>query len=498
MKKQTQMSRLRASTLVLVMSGLAAACSDDTGAGGGPGDGGSGGGVTNAGAGGSGASDPNGGGGETATTGGSPATGGGGAESTGGAPNGGGGTDANGGGGADAGGGGAMDDGGGGSGPDPQTLDQDLDGWTPLDGDCCDTPFDCVGPDVVNPGAFEYPGNGVDDDCDPSTSDLVAQADCSPAALATPTSASDLLRAMDLCRTADESPTLANKKWGVISSSLLLADQSTALSAGDNVQVGVLANYGQYVTPRKGGTMAALSSGTARDPGDAGYVHPQNGPNANQVGNYNAQTQVAAPASFLGPNGGKFPSPANCPACNGAACTQAYDSVALRARIRVPTNAKSFSYRVKFYSSEFPEFLCQSYNDFFVSLLNSSWVPDPQAMPPQLPLPADGNIAIDSQGGELSVNNGFFQVCFPPLGSSAGTCPSGTLELVETGMGGWGNTLTDGGGTEWLVNSAPVVPGEIIDIDFMVWDAGDHNVDSLVLLDGFRWSVDASPVGLSK
>ena len=26
-------------------------------------------------------------------------------------------------------------------------------------------------------------------------------------------------------------------------------------------------------------------------------------------------------------------------------------------------------------------------------------------------------------------------------------------------MGGWSNNLTDGGGTEWLVNDAPVVPG---------------------------------------
>ena len=42
------------------------------------------------------------------------------------------------------------------------------------------------------------------------------------------------------------------------------------------------------------------------------------------------------------------------------------------------------------------------------------------------------------------------------------------------------------------------VPGETIEIQFMVWDAGDHNVDSLVLLDKFKWNVTPSPVGVHK
>jgi hypothetical protein len=35
------------------------------------------------------------------------------------------------------------------------------------------------------------------------------------------------------------------------------------------------------------------------------------------------------------------------------------DSVNLKLTIRVPTNARSFSYQFKFYSAEFPEYLCQ-------------------------------------------------------------------------------------------------------------------------------------------
>ena len=69
-------------------------------------------------------------------------------------------------------------------------------------------------------------------------------------------------------------------------------------------------------------------------------------------------------------------------------------------------------------------------------------------------------------------------------------------------MGGWDvggqPNLKDGGGTLWLINDAPVVPGETIEIQWIIWDAGDHNVDSLVLLDKFRWNVTPSPVGVHK
>lgn len=231
--------------------------------------------------------------------------------------------------------------------------------------------------------------------------------------------------------------------------------------------------------------MAALSSGTARRPDDLGYVHPQNGPQGGQLGNYNANTQVSVPPEYLMAHNGSIPSPANCPVCSGPECTTAFDSVNLKARIRVPTNAFSFSYRFKFYTAEYPEFVCQKFNDFFLALLSS------QAQG----LPADKNIAFDAQKSPVSVNNGFFEVCFA---LKPGDCPSGTQELEGTGMGGWDNSLKDGGGTEWLTNEAPVKPGETIELQFIVWDAGDHNVDSLVLLDKFRWSITPSPVGTHK
>lgn len=237
--------------------------------------------------------------------------------------------------------------------------------------------------------------------------------------------------------------------------------------------------------------MATLSSGTARAPNHPQYVAPQSGPAAGQQGSYVAGTVVPLPAGFAAANGGVLPNVPGCGPCVGATCSVVYDSIRLRVRIRVPTNAQSLTYRLKYYSSEYPESVCSSSNDAFVTLLHSQWVPSGGARA----IPADRNIAIDEEGSPLTVNTRAFTVCFPPPGAP-GLCPSGTLELIGTGMGGWNNALTDGGGTEWLVNEAPVVPGEIITLDFIIWDTSDGLQDALIQLDDFRFLARAGTLRL--
>jgi hypothetical protein len=418
--------------------------------------------------------------------------------------------------------GGSSPGGGGQGGMPPPPLDPDNDGWKVTDGDCCETIADCSAPERVNPGAFEYLGNGVDDDCDPGTLDNVQPQPCSDPGgqPSLPTSSLELVEAMDLCNSALlNPPTLSQKKWGVISHAIVAADGVS--TAPDNKQVGVLPDYGTSVLPKKGPTMAAISSGTARDENDPDYVHPENGPGAADLGSYDAETVSGVPPVWLANNMGMLPATQDCPACVGADCTTAFDSVNLRVMIRVPTNAKSFSYNFKFYSAEYPEYVCLQYNDFFVTLLQTGVTVSPQscacgdglcqkakcpAIDTQMLCPADcaddiedatlpfgfdGNIAFDSLGNPVSVNNSFFEVCFPQM---SGDCQAGTLELAGNGMGGWYGALDDGGGTVWLVNEAPVVPGEIITLEFVTWDAADHHVDSLVLLDNFKWSLDPSQV----
>src|SRR5207244_3049543 len=96
-------------------------------------------------------------------------------------------------------------------------------------------------------------------------------------------------------------------------------------------------------------------------------------------------------------------------------------------------------------------------------------------------------ISFDANNNPVSVNNAFFQVCQG--------CSAGTTELVGTGMGGNNGALNDGGGTLWLTTTSPIQPGEDMTIEFMVWDTGDHQYDSAVLLDNFQWGLNAAIVG---
>ena len=361
-------------------------------------------------------------------------------------------------------------------------ADEDGDGWTVCDGDCCDSELDCKSPKGVNPGAIEEPSNGVDDDCDPTTPEDAAPALCDLAVLSPPTAAMDLLRAMDLCRTADAAAPLPSKTWGVVSAELLLADGTPAPS---DLQAGVLAAYGPFVSPKKGATMAALSTGTARAEGDTGHVYPQDGPWPGDVGSYDAQTTVQAPADYLAAHGGTLPDPELCPACVGPECTLAHDSVMLRAFIRVPTNRDSFRFWFKFYSAELPERGCQPSPDRFVALVTTS---RPFGAPPDKNVARSSLFGLTFDGPATSVNDLVFPVCFFSDGMPAGACTGGTLDLFGTGMGGWDGALDDGVATEWRKSDNPsLVPGETIELDFVVWDGTDHGADSLVLLDGFRW-----------
>ena len=349
-----------------------------------------------------------------------------------------------------------------------ENPDPDGDGWGACDGDCCNGTTFCTGAALINPGALEVVGNGVDDDCDPTTSDT-APVVCSSNAKFGNVTASDVAIAMDLCQFTTSNPPLSQRKWGIVAADTVFADGSTPnggqLNKLRNSQTAVLTNFGVN-TPRYGNTMAALSTGTARDSGDVGYVPPVIGTDHGHSHN--------PPAVYLAANGGNLPASASCqgtcPAGFGA-----NDSVNIRLTVRVPTNVLSFSYRFKFYTSEYPNYTCSQYNDFYLALLSTN-APG---------IPADTNISFDSQNNPVSVNNGFFEVCSP---FSCYTCPSGTAELAGTGYQGYG-------GSKWLKTSAPVVPGEDMILELMTFDVSDRIYDSMVLLDQFEWVLNPANVG---
>lgn len=353
------------------------------------------------------------------------------------------------------------------------SVDYDGDGWTMCGGDCCDTVLQgCSNPRFVNPGAFEVVGNGINDDCDATTSDTEPEAACSTAAKFTGLTAIDVAKSMEICKVTTANPPLAQKKWGIITSALLQANGSAPsaaqLSAMQDKQMAVLVNYGTGgIVPKKGPTMAGLSSGLMRDENDPGY---SGSPDTNN------QSTSTPPAAYLAAHAGALPSSAgcsgNCPAGSGA-----YDSTNVRLFIRVPTNAQSLSYQFKFISYEYWTYSCTIYNDFYLALLQSG----------AMGIPADKNISFDGSNNPVSVNNGFFDVC---VQKGCYTCPAGYAELAGTGM----QMFNNGGGTKWLTTEAPVVPGETIQLDFALFDVSDNALDSVTLLDNFQWGLSTAVV----
>ena len=53
-----------------------------------------------------------------------------------------------------------------------------------------------------------------------------------------------------------------------------------------------------------------------------------------------------------------------------------------------------------------------------------------------------------------------------------------------------------GAGTDWRTIKARVVPGDFVELRFVLFDADEPGVDTVVLLDSFRWSSDFVTSGL--
>ena len=338
--------------------------------------------------------------------------------------------------------------------PYADDQDHDGDGYSYEEGDCNDCDPN------ANPGAFDVIGGvdggpGVDEDCndviddEPTDCDVgIDIADPDPMAAA---------RAIGLCRTADANAVGKERTWGVISARYVKADGTDGMNA---LSHGVLPAFG-VANVQQGASMLALSSGTARAPGQPGYQSSQGA----QMG-----TTSAAPDGY----------PKESPACPGVTTGGVNDPAALEVVIRTPTNANSLTFNLNFYTFEFPNYICSEFNDFYVTLM----MPRPSGL-------ADDNISFDQDGNPISVNNSLLQVCSPQTaGGKNFSCPLGPSLLQNTGF--TGPLIGEHAATGWLQTRAPVEPGSEITLRFAIWDSGDQVLDSLVLIDKFEWSVDAA------
>jgi hypothetical protein len=352
--------------------------------------------------------------------------------------------------------------------------DKDQDGYTVRNGDCNDCDHE------TNPGAFDVPGNQLDEDCSGKPDDEPVACD---SGLAENGDAVAAARALGICRNAGQGPLGKDRTWGLVRAAYVYPDgTTTALRPGpaqcgqtrdppNPLSHGVLPLFG-VVKPRAGAALVALSSGVAR-PGENIFMGLRPSPEGASM-----CTRSATPPGF--------------PVSAYSTCgdidktdgeTTANDSIALEVVVRVPTNAASLSFEFDFYTYEYNQFVCSFFNDAFVALLYSK----------AAGVPENHNIAFDSQGNPVSVNNGFVEVCSPftYIGQKGNDrfqrtfpCKLGVKELNGTGF-------ERRAATGWLQTRSNVVPAEEITLRFAIWDAGDEILDSTVLIDNFKW--DAKP-----
>jgi hypothetical protein len=332
-----------------------------------------------------------------------------------------------------------------------------------------DDPSEGDGTKVVcapNPANVEVPGNGCDDDGD-GTVDNAPVCDSSVAGSAQ--DPKDFAKTLGLCKFADAQKA---DDWGVVAVRYTNGFGSAGAPAA--AQYSSLGKFGDVLKPREGGRLGVLSTGVAQE--------------------YNGAAGATFKRANIGERSGTGSLPPGFPKATGSCdvASDVHDVAGVHIEIKVPRNATGFSFDFNFMSGEWPEFVCSRFNDGFIAYLQSEKTKD--------------NISFDKQGGSVSVNNGFFDRCTPNTQTGCAgkqtkvaACPGGADELRGTGFFALddycgGKESVGGGATGWLTSKAPVRGGETIQLDFLIWNTGDSDLDSSVLLDHFTWLADGVPV----
>jgi hypothetical protein len=373
--------------------------------------------------------------------------------------------------------------------------DCDHDGYVP--------PADCDDFDpTINPEAYDFIGDKVDNDCNGVVDDPVLTCETIPASA--PGSPTDFARAADLC--AQKSKTnagtifdpLVQASWGQVSG--LGTGDTIYTSATKPVQINIVSAFGNNAT-RLGRTMFGLANGPW------GATDPRSSPALDPAGFNLSDACSDIPLTGMD--------------CEALSANQAgtalsvQDWAELTLYVRVPSNAHSMQFDFAFFSSEFNQWWDSAANDAFFALVSNKTY-------------SGTNVAKDAHGLAITINSGFFQLC-PASPGPAGVSESTALVQCE-GLSGGGDAAPDllgtlvgtgydgaavgtndtaksvdgqslyvyGGGSGWLTTSFDVTPKEELQLRIVIMDTFDGLKDSVVLVDDMGWSPVATGAGVTR
>ncbi|MBX3193162.1 MAG: putative metal-binding motif-containing protein [Labilithrix sp.] len=357
------------------------------------------------------------------------------------------------------------------------------------DGDGFVAPADCNENDPrVNPAAYDFPGDGVDNDCDGAIDDPVLTCETIPTE--SPGSPTDFARAADLCAQKTFDP-LIRAAWGRIRG--YGPGQRLWISETKPAQVNIVTSFGQN-RPRYGQTMAGFSTGPwgAADPRSSPPLDEADFKILDACKEIPLEGQDCASLTYGAPGGGGV---------------SVQDWAELTLWLKVPSNAQALVMDFAFFSTEFNQFWNASLNDAFFVLVDGQ------------------NVAKDGNGLAMTVNSGFFQLCPPHPGppglsqdkaAALGPCVGVDGDAAQSVFGTLRGTGYDGaavssdftvsssngqkyvygGGSGWLTARAAVTPSQEVMVRIILHDTFDGLKDSAVLFDGFRWEPErTSSVG---
>jgi hypothetical protein len=382
---------------------------------------------------------------------------------------------------------------------------------------------------LINPGAFDVDGDGVDNDCDGTVDE--PETNCEPSLAGTGGSQTNIvnyLKAIELCQETTSTSLGAQKTWGVITDAggdifaprLRKADGSTG---NNDEQASVRPNFGTAgaMQPRAGGWMSVLSTGFSAAQGQTNPAYE-----GWQPPTMLADSDSGVPADWSNAVGGTAPAAPGCPVTSDI--DTVFHPIALEFLVRAPTNANSFTVDMNLLSAEYPEWVCDTFNDFVVVLIDE---PDSTSVNSVIANPADENLAFftnpnDNQDYPVGVNlasASLFRHCSDQTmrecsqNFSGGTTETNPVTCLDNQLTGSGYDIVEdsnyvtfpsnqtitcytgevGGGTGWLSLAGNVSPGEIFRIRVALWDSGDDIFDSTVLLDNWAWDTQAATPGVT-